>query len=38
MPREKSVMSPERAFDNDGYFAARGYAAALGLGAYQVVR
>jgi hypothetical protein len=38
MPRENSAMSPERAFDNDGYLAARGHAATLGLGAYQVVQ
>lgn len=38
MPRENSVMSPEYAFDNDGDFAARRYAATLGVEAYQVVR
>jgi hypothetical protein len=38
MPRENSAILPERAFDNDGDFAACRYEAALGVGVYQEVR
>jgi hypothetical protein len=38
MPRQNTAMLPERAIDNDGDFAARRYAAALGVGTHQVVQ
>lgn len=38
MPRQNSALLPVRTFDNDLDFAARRYAAALVVGAHQVVR